>query len=107
MPGSFTVTTTGTPTATAITVSGALPDGVTFNNNTDGTATLAGTPAAGHGGHLSADLQRDQPQRHRTQDFTLTVENVTATPAFTSATSTTFRIGAAGASPSRPRPNRR
>ena len=29
---------------------GALPDGVTFVDNGDGTATLAGTPAAGTGG---------------------------------------------------------
>ena len=44
--GTFTVTTTGNP-APAITSSGALPAGVTFVDNGDGTATLAGTPAAG------------------------------------------------------------
>ena len=42
----FTVTTAGTPTP-AITVTGTLPAGVTFVDNGDGTATLAGTPAAG------------------------------------------------------------
>ena len=44
--GTFTVATTGSPTAT-ITESGALPTGVTFTDNGDGTATLGGTPATG------------------------------------------------------------
>ena len=35
----FTVTTTGTPTA-AISETGNLPDGITFTDNGDGTATL-------------------------------------------------------------------
>ena len=49
LPGSFTVTTTGFPTGAAmsITVTGTLPSGVTFTNNNNGTATLAGTPAPG------------------------------------------------------------
>ncbi|MCW2935581.1 MAG: hypothetical protein JWM19_6543 [Actinomycetia bacterium] len=42
--GSFKVTTSGYPVA-ALTESGALPKGVTFKNNRNGTATLAGTPA--------------------------------------------------------------
>ena len=47
--GTFSVTTTGNPTGASmsITESGALPGGVTFTNNNNGTATLAGTPAAG------------------------------------------------------------
>ena len=46
--GSFTVTTpAGYPTATTMTESGSLPSGVSFTDNGDGTATLAGTPAAG------------------------------------------------------------
>src|SRR5437667_11908262 len=44
--GSFTVTATGTPTPT-LTETGALPSGVTFVDNGNGTATLSGTPAAG------------------------------------------------------------
>ena len=40
-------TTAGFPTATTLTKTGALPAGVTFTDNGDGTATLAGTPAAG------------------------------------------------------------
>ncbi len=42
----FTVTTTGTP-GNAITLTGTLPAGVTFTDNGDNTATIAGTPAAG------------------------------------------------------------
>ena len=48
-PGTFTVTTTGIPTPT-LSETGALPTGVTFVDNRNGTATLAGTPAAGTGG---------------------------------------------------------
>ena len=40
--GTFTVTTTGVPTS-SLSETGALPTGVTFVNNGDGTATLAGT----------------------------------------------------------------
>jgi hypothetical protein len=41
-PFSFTVTTTGVPVPT-ITERGKLPKGLTFKNNGDGTATIAGT----------------------------------------------------------------
>jgi hypothetical protein len=47
--GSFTVTTTGAPTP-ALTETGALPNGVTFADNGNGTATLGGTPAASTAG---------------------------------------------------------
>ena len=42
--GTFTVTTTGFPIS-ALSETGALPTGVTFVDNGNGTATLAGTPA--------------------------------------------------------------
>ena len=45
-PFTFTVQTAGTPAA-AITMSGALPAGVTFVDNHNGTARLSGTPARG------------------------------------------------------------
>ena len=48
--GTFTVKTTGSGTI-SLTRLGGLPIGVTFHDNGDGTATLAGTPAAGTGGH--------------------------------------------------------
>jgi hypothetical protein len=47
--GSFTITTTGYPPST-IGESGALPTGLSFVDNTNGTATIAGTPAATAGG---------------------------------------------------------
>ena len=42
-PGSFTVTTDGYPHP-ALSTSGALPGGMSFTDNGDGTATLSGTP---------------------------------------------------------------
>ena len=62
--GSFTVTTTGFPTPT-LSETGALPSGVTFTDNGNGTATLSGTPTADR--DLPPDLHRRQrraPQRH-------------------------------------------
>ena len=54
----------GVPAITAITRGGAaLPAGVTFVDNGDGTATLSGTPAAGNRRHLRHHLHREQ--RHR------------------------------------------
>ena len=47
--GTFEVATSGFPAA-ALTASGTLPSGVTFTDNSDGTATLSGTPAANSGG---------------------------------------------------------
>jgi len=44
VPGTFTITSPGSP---AIIETGALPGGVSFVDNGDGTATLAGTPALG------------------------------------------------------------
>jgi hypothetical protein len=46
---SATVRTRGYPAPT-LTRPGALPEGVTFTNNGDGTATFAGTPGAGSAG---------------------------------------------------------
>ena len=46
----FTVTTTSMPTDT-ITRTGPLPGGVTFTDNHDNTATIAGTPLAGTQSH--------------------------------------------------------
>jgi hypothetical protein len=48
-PLSFTVHTRGAPMA-ALSESGALPRGVSFIDNGNGTATISGTPAAGSAG---------------------------------------------------------
>ena len=71
-PGSFTVTTTGFPTP-ALSETGALPSGVTFVNNDDGTATLAGTPAAGGTYPLSITASNGVSP-NASQSFTLTVD---------------------------------
>ncbi len=44
-PGSFTMTATGFPIPT-LTQAGALPGGVSFTDNHNGTGTLSGTPSA-------------------------------------------------------------
>ena len=48
--GTFVISTAASPPVTAITLTGTLPAGVTFTDNGNGTATLAGTPTAGPGG---------------------------------------------------------
>ncbi|QMU73013.1 Ig domain-containing protein [Streptacidiphilus sp. P02-A3a] len=83
--GTFTVTTTGTAPIT-ITEGGALPSGVTFKDNGNGTATLSGTPAAGHGGAYPLVLTAKNAVGSTTQALALTVDQ---RPAFTSAGSAT------------------
>jgi hypothetical protein len=91
--GNFTVTATGVPTPT-ITENGALPSGVTFSA-TPGTGTLSGTPAAGTGGAYPITFTASNGiGSNAVQNFTLTVNQA---PAITSANSTTFTVGAAGA----------
>ena len=91
--GSFMVTTTGTPTPT-LTETGALPSGVTFVNNGNGTATLSGTPAAGTGGTYTFTITASNGVGSpASQSFTLKVNQA---PAITSSNNTTFRVGRAG-----------
>jgi hypothetical protein len=51
----FTLTAQGFPTP-ALTATGPLPSGVTFTDNSNGTATLAGTPAFGTSGTYSLTI---------------------------------------------------
>ncbi len=91
--GNFTVTTTGTPTA-AVSESGKLPGGVTFTDNHDGTATLAGTPTTGSGGTYAISVTADNGDGSpASQSFTLTVSEASG---ITSADSATFSVGNAG-----------
>jgi large repetitive protein len=91
--GSFTVTTTGTPTP-SLTESGALPGGVTFKDNGNGTATLSGTPGSGSGGTYTLTITANNGVgTAATQSFTLKVNQA---PAITSGSSTTFTVGTAG-----------
>ena len=91
--GTFTVNTTGFPTP-SIAQGGALPAGVTFVNNGNGTGTLSGTPAAGTGGTYAITFTASNGvSPNAVQNFTLTVNQA---PAITSANATTFFVGQAG-----------
>jgi len=100
-PGSFTVTATGTPTPT-INDSGALPTGVSFTNNGNGTATLSGTPAAGTGGTYPITFTAANGTTDATQNFTLTVfqaPTITTQPVsqtVTDGNAATFSVAATG-----------
>ena len=94
--GSFTVTTTGSPTP-ALTESGSLPNPVTFVDNGNGTATISGTPATGTAGSYPITITANNGVgAPATQSFTLTVHSGTAAPTITSANSATFAVGSAG-----------
>lgn len=76
--GSFTVTAAGSP-APALSVAGALPGGVTFTDNGDGTGTLSGTPAAGTGGSYPLTITAaNGASPSAAQSFMLTVPTVDA-----------------------------
>jgi probable HAF family extracellular repeat protein len=90
--GTFTVTTTGFPPP-ALGASGVFPGGVSFIDNGNGTATLAGTPAAGSGGIYHVVFLAANDAGFATEHFTLTVNEA---PSITSAAGTTFFVGVAG-----------
>jgi hypothetical protein len=70
----FTVTTTGLPTA-VLSAIGALPSGVSFIDNGDGTASFSGTPEVGTDGSYPIQVDASNgtlPDAE--QSFTLTVQ---------------------------------
>jgi hypothetical protein len=70
---------------------GALPNGLTFVDNGDGTATLSGTPAAGSAGAYALTFAAfNGVGPDAVQSFTLTVQ---ALPAVTSGNATTMTAG--------------
>jgi LPXTG-site transpeptidase (sortase) family protein len=74
-PGTFTITTTGNPvTPMVISANGAMPAGIIFIDNTDGTATLSGTPSAAGIYPLTITANNGVPPS-ATQSFTLTIKN--------------------------------
>ncbi len=95
--GTFTVAATGVPSGPTLTLSdggATLPSGVTFHDNGNGTATLAGTPAAGTGKVYTFTITASNGvSPSAVQTFTLTVNQA---PAITSAASTTFTVGSRG-----------
>ena len=86
-------TTTGYPTATSLSLTGALPAGVSFVDNTDGTASLSGTPQVGSGGDYRVTIAADNgvgtPAQ---QQLDITVDE---SPAFTSADTASPTLGVA------------
>ena len=89
--GSFTITTTGFPAPVITRTGAALPAGVTYTDNGDGTATLSGTPGAGSAGAYAFTFTAtNSTAPAANQSFTL---NVNQPPAITSATSDTFIVG--------------
>ncbi len=71
--GSFTVTTAaGTNPAAGLSESGSLPGTVTFTDNLNGTATLAGTPGASNSYGITITAQNGVLP-NATQSFTLNV----------------------------------
>ncbi len=92
--GSFIVATSGFPSP-GIAVAGALPTGVTFVDNGDGTGTFSGTPAANAGGIYAVLVTASNGiGTDATQNFSLTVNQA---PQITSAALTTFTAGNHGA----------
>ena len=93
-PGTFTITTTGYPTA-SLSEGTTLPAGLSFTDNGNGTATLNGTPAAGDAGSYAFTISASNSVGSTaTQSFNLVINQA---PAFTSSAATTFNQGIAGA----------
>ena len=90
--GTLTVTTTGFPTNATLSDGGAtLPSGVTFVDNGNGTATLAGTPGAGTGGTYPFTITANNGvSPNATQSFTLTVHQAAQAALTLTSTSGTY-----------------
>ena len=95
--GTFTVTTAADafPANPSLTItSGSLPSNVTLTDNGNGTATIAGTPAAATGGTYQIQITaHNGALPDAVQTFTLTVDQP---PAITSGNNTTFTTGTNG-----------
>ena len=76
----------------------ALPSGVTFTDNGNGTATLSGTVAAAAGSYRLTITASNGVSPDATQTFTLTVTGSKVAPQITSANATTFAAGQPGRS---------
>jgi Putative Ig domain len=87
--GTFTITATGTPTP-SFTLTGAQPSWLSFIDNTDGTATLSGTPDTDSALSYSFTITaRNGASTNATQSFTLSVQQ---TPANATANATLVNI---------------
>jgi hypothetical protein len=89
----FTVMTSGYP-APALSESGALPSGVSFTDNGNGTATITGMPVPTTGGTYPFQITANNGiGQNATQNFILTVDEP---PTITSLSATTFKTGSSG-----------
>ena len=86
--GTFTVTTTGFPIPT-LSESGSLPSGVTFKDNLDGTATIAGTTQVAGNSAITITAHNGFGA-DATQTFTLTVTKANTTTTVTSSNLSSF-----------------
>ncbi|HXS64516.1 MAG TPA: putative Ig domain-containing protein, partial [Streptosporangiaceae bacterium] len=91
VPFSFIVTTTGYPVP-KLTKTGALPAGVTFVDNGDGTATISGTPSASAVGSYPLTITAKNSAGTATASFTLVI---TKTPVLKKVTTQTAKTGTA------------
>jgi hypothetical protein len=91
-PFTTTIYTTGEPAA-AMSETGNLPAGLTFVDNGNGTATIAGTAAAKSGGTYPIIISASNASGTATQAFTLTNSEA---PTITSAATAPFYIGSNG-----------
>ncbi|MGH9691546.1 MAG: hypothetical protein ACRD4C_10765 [Candidatus Acidiferrales bacterium] len=83
VPGTFTVTTADSPLS-SLSESGALPGGVTFTDNGNGTGTLSGTPATATGSPFAITFTASNGVLpNATQNFTLTIYPPGAAPSAT------------------------
>lgn len=73
-----------------MTESGTLPDGLSFNDNGDGTATIAGTPNAGSGGTYPVTVTATNEYGSTSQSFTIKVDEA---PTITSSNNATAAVG--------------
>jgi hypothetical protein len=87
---SFTVTTTGSP---GIGYTGFLPPGLTFTDNGDGTATIAGTPLASTAGSYVINIVANNGFANDVETLVITIDEDPALPVFTSPNVATLTQG--------------
>ncbi len=93
----FTVQTTGSPTP-SITETGARPSGVSFSDNGNGTATIAGTPSSGSAGTYELTINASNGLAPAaSQSFTLTVLANSPTPTTSALTGLVTNASGGGA----------
>lgn len=93
-PGSMTIIATGWPIP-GLSLSGALPAGVTFADNGNGTATVSGAPGAGTEGVYTLTATATNAAGSVSQAFTLTINGLAA-PGITSTNSATLTLNVGG-----------